>query len=89
MEEYIATVLFKYNHQMPEKRQLSPPKAAPIIYGDETQLTPDEDSTNLLDDKGIKRVQGIVGALLYYARAVDNKLLYSLSKLGTEQAAAT
>jgi hypothetical protein len=89
MEEYIATVLFKYNHPKPKKRQLSPSKAAPIIYGAKTQLTPDEDTTDLLDDKGIKRVQGIVGALLYYARAVDNKLLYSLSDIGSEQAAAT
>ena len=51
MEEYIATVLFKYNHPMPKKHQLSPSKAAPIIYGAKTQLTPDEDTTTLLDKK--------------------------------------
>eukprot|EP00804_Cyclotella_cryptica_P014538 CCRYP_004830-RA/>CCRYP_004830-RA protein AED:0.09 eAED:0.09 QI:0/0/0/1/1/1/3/0/993 len=89
MDEYIPTILFKYNHPIPKKRQLSASKAAPVIYGATTQLTPDEDTSDLLDDKGIKRVQGIVGALLYYARAVDNKLLYTLSDIGTEQAAAT
>eukprot|EP00804_Cyclotella_cryptica_P000823 CCRYP_001070-RA/>CCRYP_001070-RA protein AED:0.36 eAED:0.36 QI:0/-1/0/1/-1/1/1/0/335 len=89
MDNYIATVLSKYNHPTPKKRQLFPSKAAPIIYGATTQLTPNEDTSNLLDAKGIKRVQGIVGALLYYARAVDNKLLYALSDIGTEQAAAT
>ncbi len=89
MEEYIATVLIKYDHPMPKKRQLSPSKAAKIIYGAKTQFTPDEDTSALLDDNGIKRIQGIVGALLYYARAVDNKLLYTLSDIGSEQAAAT
>ena len=89
MDEYIATVLLKYNHPIPKKRQLSPSKAAPINFGAKTQFTPDEDTSDLLDDDGIKRVQGIVGALLYYARAVDNKLLYTLSDIGSEQAAAT
>ena len=35
------------------------------------------------------RVQAIVEALLYYARAVDNKLLVALSELGQQQASAT
>eukprot|EP00804_Cyclotella_cryptica_P010308 CCRYP_012223-RA/>CCRYP_012223-RA protein AED:0.11 eAED:0.15 QI:0/0/0/1/0/0.5/2/0/935 len=89
MDAYIATVLLKYNHPIPKKRQLSPSKAAPINFGAKTQFTPDEDTSDLLDNDGIKRVQGIVGALLYYARAVDNKLLYTLSDIGSEQAAAT
>ena len=45
--------------------------------------------STLLDDKGIFRIQSIVGALLYYARAVDNKLLLSINKLGQQQASAT
>ena len=36
-----------------------------------------------------KRVQGIVGALLYYAHDVDNKLLFCLSAIGAQQASAT
>ncbi len=39
MEEYIATLLFKYNHPLPKKRQLSPFKATPIIYGAKTQFS--------------------------------------------------
>ncbi len=34
------------------------------------------------DAKGIKLVQGIVGSILYYARAVDNKLLCTVSTIG-------
>jgi hypothetical protein len=89
MEDYIDTVLTKYNHQQPKKPVLSPYKATPISYGAKVQYSEDEDSTPPLNDAGIKRVQGIVGALLYYARAVDNKLLHALSEIGTQQAAAT
>ena len=42
-----------------------------------------------LDSQGKKRVQGIVGALLYYARAVDNKLLVVLVDIVSHQASAT
>ena len=42
-----------------------------------------------LNDKGIKRVQGIVGALLYVGISVNIKLLVSLSAIGAQKAAAT
>ena len=50
---------------------------------------PNADDSTKLDDKGIKWVHWIVGALLYYARAVNTKLLVSLIKIGPQQAAAT
>jgi hypothetical protein len=37
----------------------------------------------------LHRIQDIVGSLLYYARAVDNKLLVALSAIATRQAKAT
>eukprot|EP00956_Cyclotella_meneghiniana_P023402 scaffold45578_cov41-Cyclotella_meneghiniana.AAC.1 len=89
MEDYIDTVLTKYNHQRPKKPVLSPYKAAPIVYGAKVQYSEDADISPPLDETGVRRVQGIVGALLYYARAVDNKLLHALSEIGTQQAAAT
>ena len=42
-----------------------------------------------LNEKGIKRIQGIVGALIYVGRAVNNKLLVALSEIGAQQASAT
>ena len=47
-------------------------------------MAPDVDTSNPLDAKGIKRVQQIVGSLLCYARAVDNKLLVALTAIGTQ-----
>ena len=60
-----------------------------INYGAKQQFANWTDASPKLDDTGIKRIQAIVGALLYYGRAIDNKLLVALSKLGSTQAAAT
>ena len=89
MKGYIAKVLLKYGNPIPEKTQLSPHKHREISYGAKEQLAPEDDTSPPLDSQGTKRVQGIVGALLYYARAVDNKLLVGLSAIGSQQASAT
>ena len=60
-----------------------------MIYGAKEQLTPEDDTTPPLDSQGTERVQVIFGALLYYAKAVDNKLLVGLSAIRSQQAAAT
>eukprot|EP00804_Cyclotella_cryptica_P024748 CCRYP_001721-RA/>CCRYP_001721-RA protein AED:0.42 eAED:0.42 QI:0/-1/0/1/-1/1/1/0/149 len=89
MQEYIANVLTKYVHPHPKKPVLLPYKAATISFGTKVQYNAEPDCTPALNNAGVKRVQGIVGALLYYAHAVDNKLLHALSKIGTQQAAVT
>ena len=86
---YIKKVLLKYYHLFPKKPQLSPHKHCKISYGTKEQLVPEEDISPPLDSQGTKHVQDIVGALLYYARAVDNKLLVGLSAIGAQQASAT
>ena len=47
------------------------------------------DDSNHLDDEVIRCVQQVVGALLWVGRAVNNKLLVSLSVIGSQQASAT
>jgi hypothetical protein len=88
-QKSFSDVLTKYNHPRPKKPVFSPYKAAPINYGAKVQYSDDTNNSAPLNEAGIRRVQGIVGALLYYACAVDNKLLHALSKIGTQQAAAT
>ena len=78
MDGYIAKNLLKYGHPIPKKPQLSPHKHRGVIYGAKEQLNTEDDTTPPLDSQDTKRIQGIVGALLYYARAVGNKLLVSL-----------
>ena len=47
------------------------------------------DTSPPLNEIGIKRIQGIEGALLYLGRTGNNKLLVALSAIGAQQAAAT
>ena len=88
MHSYINKVLAKYGHKPPSKPQLSSHAYAPISYG-KTQWPLDPDSSSPLNEDGIKRVQGIVGTLLWYGSVVDNKLLITLSAISSQQAVAT
>jgi hypothetical protein len=47
------------------------------------------DDSEHLDLAGLKRVQQIVGSLLFYARAVNNTLLIGLSAIASQQANPT
>ena len=53
------------------------------------KLTQQDNTSPPLENKGTKRIHGIVGELLYYARSVDNKLLVGLRAIGSQQVAAT
>ena len=89
MNGYIDKLLIKYRHPRPRKPKLSPHNHREVTYWSKEKLNPDEDTSPALDNEGTKRIQDIVGELLYYARAVDNKLLVRLSVIGAHQAAAT
>ena len=82
-------MLLKYGHPCPRKPQLSPYKHLEVIYGAKEQLIQEDDTSLTLDKQCTKRIQGNVGALLYYAIAAENKLLDGLSAIGSHQAAAT
>ena len=49
----------------------------------------EEDTIPKLTKTDIKRVQDIVGMILYYARAVNKKFIVGLRAIGSQQAAAT
>jgi hypothetical protein len=90
MDGYIQDVRTRFGHPDPIKPQHPPHKHREIVYGAKVQLITDEiDDSPSLDAAGIKNVQGIVGCILYYARAVDNKLLCTVSAIGMKQASAT
>jgi hypothetical protein len=89
MDGYIDNLLIKYVHARPKKPRLSPYKCTPIAYGINTQRAPEMNTSELLDVALKRRCQEIVGSLLYYAGAVDNKLLVALSVIAAHQARAT
>jgi hypothetical protein len=89
MPGYIKKKLQEYEHVMPKKVQTCPYSPEPKRFGTEAQAPLPPDSSPKLDAKGIKRVQKIVGSILYYARAVDMTVLMALSSIVVEQTKAT
>ena len=66
MDGYISNLILKYGHKSPVKPQLFPHRHREINYGSKEQLVAEEDTSPKLNNEGIRRVQVIVGALLYY-----------------------
>ena len=85
----MAKLLFNVGHKLPVKKELSPHRCREITYGIKVKQAPEEDSSPALYEKVVLQVQRIFGALLYYTRAVNNKLLLALSEIGAQQASAT
>jgi len=88
MPGYIREALTKYQHPHPTEPQHSPYKATTIHYGAKVQRVEEDKSPPLTPDQ-IKRVQKIVGTLLYYGRAVDSTLLTALSAIAARQSKGT
>ena len=88
MPGYVQKVLHKYQHTAPSKPEYSPHQYVEPAYGQKIQLAPFDDSP-LLDNKGTKRIQGIIGSLLYYGRAIDNTILKAINKISAVQAKPT
>ncbi len=87
MPGFISMLLLKFKHPHPAKSWLSPYKCLP--NGAKSHITLDLDSLKLLNASRKHCAQEIVGLLLNYARAVDNKLLVALSTIDARQAKAT
>ena len=69
--------------------QTCPYSPEPKTFGEDAQTPLVIDSSPLLNEKGLKRVQKFVGSILYYARAVDMTVLMALSVIAVEQTKAT
>ena len=89
MDGYILELRNKYGHLTPKNPQYSPHKHQLIVYGAKQQIVQPTDNSPTLNIKGIKKVQVIVGDLIYVVREVNNKILVALSAIGSQQAAST
>jgi hypothetical protein len=74
---------------LPGCMQACPYSPEPKKFGADTQTPLKVNSSPLLDEKGIKQVQKIVGSIFYYVRAVDMTVLMALSANAVEQTKAT
>jgi hypothetical protein len=89
MPGYVERALQRFGHPTPDKLVHSPSKYTSPNYGARIQYAPDPDSSQPVDDKQRKRIQEVLGTLLYYARAVDCCILEALGTIATQQARPT
>ena len=89
MPGYSKKKLQEYGHILQDRIQTCPYSPAPVTYGAKAQAPLPTDTSPKLNAKGIKKVQKIVGSILYYARAVDMTVLMGLSSIAVKQTTAT
>jgi hypothetical protein len=89
MPGYIAKALQRFQIPMPTRAQHSPHAWIAPTYGQPTQYTEPEDTSEPLSASGLTRLQEIIGTLLYYARAVDSTMLVALGSLASAQSKGT
>jgi len=89
MPGYVQRALNRFGISTPEKPQHSPHSWIPPTYGSGAQYDPViKDSISLLPND-IKKLQEIIGVLLYYARMVDCTMLVALGTLAAAQSKGT
>ena len=89
MPGYIKATLLKYTHPTPSQPQHAPHRYNPPTFGTKQQKPEPLDTTAIATPQERKRIQRIVGTLLFYCRAVDPTLAVTLSDLASEQSRAT
>jgi hypothetical protein len=89
MPGYIDRALQRFQHPAPATPEDAPHSWTKPTYGAHTQYAPAEDTSPVLDASNQKRVQEVLGVLLYYARAIDPTMLVALGSIATQQAKGT
>ena len=89
MPGYIEAMLHKYQHTAPSSPQHSPHPYKRPNYGNPVQYADSPDTTPLLSPEDIRKIQGIIGTLLLYARQVDPTMLVAIGTIATAQTKGT
>jgi hypothetical protein len=89
MLDYVPEALARFQHKPPHTPQYQPYLHIKPTYGATAQYTKDVNTTPLLDKKGKKYIQEVIGTFLYYARCVNSTMLTALGSLATQQANPT
>jgi hypothetical protein len=85
MPGYVEKALNQFAHKPPPQPQHAPHAWIKPSYGAATPYTAPEDTSAPLDANGTKRLQEIIGMLLYYACAIDPTMLVALGTLTSAQ----
>jgi hypothetical protein len=88
MPGYIARALQRLVHPTPERPEHAPYNYAAPTYGSRQQFAT-IDTLPAVNSKDTKRIQEVIGTILYYARAVDCTMILAIGTIITQQANAT
>jgi hypothetical protein len=89
MPDYVRKAIARFGLESPFQPAHGPlPFTAPV-YGRATQLAPAPDVSPPLDASKRLWLQSLVGAFLYYARAIDLTMLVGVGRLAAAQSRAT
>ena len=89
MPNYINNLLHQHGHNKPKNPVHSPSKFNYPVNKGGRQLTQPPDTSATLNSKQINTLQQIIGAFLYYGRAVDPTTLVANGDIASMQAEAT
>jgi hypothetical protein len=89
MPGYIMKALLRFCHMKPLKPQHAPSKWTEPNYGAKQQYAEYDQTSPELSDDGLKRLQEVVGTLLFYCRAIDLTMHVALGTIAADQAEAT
>ena len=87
MPGYISKLLTRLNHPRPPKPVHAPHAWHQPVYGRHQQVGTPSDTAPKLQGAAISLLQSVVGALLYYTRAVDPSMYPALNEVSVQQSA--
>ena len=81
MPDYVRKALDSLQHPKRKIPQYAPHCWSVPDYGKRLQIAPYLDESGILDKKATKRIQSIVGTMIYYAQSVDPTILWSINEI--------
>ena len=75
MPESVNKALYRLQHPIPNRPQYVPHRWTFPSYRKRLQMAPNPDDSELIDKIFTKKMQYIVGTMLYYDRSVDPTML--------------
>ena len=79
--EYATKALEQLQHPNPKRPQYAPHFWTVPAYVKRLKMAPAPNESDLPDKENTKKIQSIVGTLLYYARSVDTAMLQEINEI--------
>ena len=81
MSDYVRKALDSLQHHKPKRPQCAPHRWSVPSYGKRIQMAPDLDKSDLIDKNLTKRIQSIVGTMLYYSWSLGPTRLQAINEV--------